>query len=174
MPYYLYKFTSVYLPTRSVAKASPQPPNINEEEKRIKRLEKLKRDVQNIKNERDELQTILANYSIKDLNNRINFETFMLEMQHDQVMTDLKRMPQEISEALDKCKELTKENQFYCLRNCNVLIESKFIQHKVRMLQKDNRQLFGEQNALEECNRETKILCKEGSQKIKTYVASSS
>ena len=44
---------------------------------------------------------------------RINFETFMLEMQHDQVMTDLKRMPQDISEALSKCKQLTKENQFY-------------------------------------------------------------
>ena len=44
---------------------------------------------------------------------RINFETFMLEMQHDQVMTDLKRMPQDISEALYKYKELTKENQFY-------------------------------------------------------------
>ncbi|XP_021045234.1 disks large homolog 5-like [Mus pahari] len=97
----------------SVAKASPKPPNINEEEKRINRLEKLKRDLQNIKNERDKLQRILANYTNKDLNNRINFETFMLEMQHDQVMTDLKRMPQDISEALDKCKELTKENQFY-------------------------------------------------------------
>ena len=44
---------------------------------------------------------------------RINYETFMLEMQHDQVMTDLKRMPQDISEALSKCKQLTKENQFY-------------------------------------------------------------
>ena len=44
---------------------------------------------------------------------RINFETFMLEMQHDQVMTDLKRMPQDISEALYKYKELIKENQFY-------------------------------------------------------------
>ena len=44
---------------------------------------------------------------------RINFETFMLEMQHDQVMTYLKRMTQDISEALYKYKELTKENQFY-------------------------------------------------------------
>ena len=44
---------------------------------------------------------------------RINFETFIIKMQHDQVMTDLKRMPQDISEALYKCKELTKENQLY-------------------------------------------------------------
>ena len=44
---------------------------------------------------------------------RIKIKTFMLKMQHDQVMTDLKRMPQDISEALSKCKQLTKENQFY-------------------------------------------------------------
>ena len=44
---------------------------------------------------------------------RIKIRTFMLKMQHDQVMTDLKRMPQDISEALSKYKELTKENQFY-------------------------------------------------------------
>ena len=59
---------SVYLPTGSFRKASPQTPNINENEKRIKRLEKLKRDLQNIKNERDILQGILAKY--KDLNDR--------------------------------------------------------------------------------------------------------
>ncbi|EDL20671.1 uncharacterized protein LOC385138 [Mus musculus] len=149
----------------SFRKASPQTPNINENEKRIKRLEKLKRDLQNIKNERDELQGILAKY--KDLNDRINFETFMLEMQHNQVMTDLKRMPQDISEALYKYKQLTTENQFYCCRNCHLLIESKLIQHKVRILWKENRQLLREQIASEECNIKTKILCKEGSQKIK-------
>ena len=40
---------------------------------------------------------------------RNNFETFMLKMQHYQVMTDLKKMTQEISEALYKFKELTKK-----------------------------------------------------------------
>lgn len=44
---------------------------------------------------------------------RTNFENMMLEMQHDQVMSDLKKIPQEISEALYKCKELSKENQLY-------------------------------------------------------------
>uniref|UniRef100_L7N292 Predicted gene 3573 n=1 Tax=Mus musculus TaxID=10090 RepID=L7N292_MOUSE len=149
----------------SFRKASPQTPNIDENEKRIKRLEKLKRDLQNIKNERDILQGILAKY--KDLNDRTNFETFMLEMQHNQMMTDLKRMSQDISEALYKCQHLTKENQLYCCRNCHLLIESNLIQHKVRMLWKENRQLLRKQIALEECNIKTKILCKEGSQKIK-------
>eukprot|EP00072_Mus_musculus_P062252 XP_011243563.1 PREDICTED: disks large homolog 5-like [Mus musculus] len=153
----------------SAGEASQQAPTINEQEKRHERLEKLKRELQNIKNARDELQGILANYTNKDLNDRINFETFMLEMQHDQVMTNLKRMPQDISEALSKCKQLTKENQFYCFRNCHLLIESNLIQHKVRMLRKENRQLLREQIALEEGNTETKILCKEGSQKIKDH-----
>ena len=44
---------------------------------------------------------------------KIKIRTFMLKMQDDQVMTDLKRIPQDISEALYKYKELTKENQFY-------------------------------------------------------------
>ena len=59
----------------------------------------------------------------------------------------------------------------FCLwlscRNCHLLIESNLIQHKVRMLWKENRQLLRKQIALEECNIKTKILCKEGSQKIK-------
>ncbi|XP_021010698.1 uncharacterized protein LOC110288785 [Mus caroli] len=165
LPYYLYKVTSVFLPTGSVGEPSPQPPTINEQEKRCERLEKLKRELQNIKNARDKLQGILANYTI---NNRINFETYMLEMQHDQVMTDLKRMPQGNSEALSKCKELTKENQWFNFRKCHLLIESKLKQHKVRMLRK-NRQLLREQIALAECNIATKILCKEGSQKIKDH-----
>ena len=44
---------------------------------------------------------------------KIKIRTFMLKMQDDQVMTDLKRIPQDISEALYKYKELSKENQFY-------------------------------------------------------------
>jgi hypothetical protein len=37
---------------------------------RMKMLGKLKRDLQSITNERDELQEILANYTKKDLNKR--------------------------------------------------------------------------------------------------------
>ncbi|EDL33987.1 mCG1045536, partial [Mus musculus] len=113
-----------------------------------------------------QLQGILANYTNKDLNNReIKIKTFMLKMQHYQVMTDLKRMPQDISEALFKCKELTKENQFYCIGQCYLQSESNHLQHKVRMLWKENRQLLEEQIASEECSNESKRLCKEGSLK---------
>ena len=44
---------------------------------------------------------------------RNNFEKFMLTMQYHQMMTDLKKMPQEINEALSKSQELTKKNHSY-------------------------------------------------------------
>lgn len=70
LPYYLYKVTSVFISTGCAGEASIQAPTINEQEKRHERLEKLKRELQNIKNARDELQGILANYTNKDLNDR--------------------------------------------------------------------------------------------------------
>jgi hypothetical protein len=70
LPYYCYKVTSVFLPTGSAGEVSPQAPTINEQEKRQERLEKLKRELQNIKNARDKLQGILAYYTRKDLNDR--------------------------------------------------------------------------------------------------------
>jgi hypothetical protein len=59
----------------------------------------------------------------------------------------------------------------FCLwlsfRTCHLLTECNHIKQKVRMLRKENRQLFAEQKALEECNILRKILCKEDSQKNK-------
>lgn len=40
---------------------------------------------------------------------RLNFELEMLNMEHKKVMVDLEKFPNEISEALNKCKELTEE-----------------------------------------------------------------
>ena len=54
---------------------------------------------------------IFAHWAIPS--HRKNFEEFMLMLQYHQMMSDLKKMPQEISEALSKSTELTKENQSY-------------------------------------------------------------
>uniref|UniRef100_UPI00402BE4F5 disks large homolog 5-like n=1 Tax=Arvicanthis niloticus TaxID=61156 RepID=UPI00402BE4F5 len=151
---------------RSVGKESSQAYTISEQEQRMKRLEKLKRDLQRMNNERDKLRGILAHYTNKDLNNRFNFDTMMLEMQHDQVMTDLKHIPQQISEALYKCQELTKNNQLYCIRSCHLLTESLHMKSEVKMLWNENRQLFKEQITLEVCSKETRRLCVEASMKI--------
>ncbi|XP_034349593.3 disks large homolog 5-like [Arvicanthis niloticus] len=152
--------------TWSVGKESSQAYTISEQEQRMKRLEKLKRDLERMKNERDELRGILAHYINKDLNKRFNFETTMLEMQHDQVMSELKNIPQQISEALYMCQELTKNNQLYSIRNCHLLTESLHMKSEVKMLWNENRQLLKEQITLEVCSKETRRLCVEASMKI--------
>nr|XP_034349997.1 uncharacterized protein LOC117702877 [Arvicanthis niloticus] len=151
---------------RSVGKESSQAHTISEQEQRMKRLEKLKRDLERMKNERDELRGILAHYINKDLNKRFNFETTMLEMQHDQVMSELKNIPQQISEALYMCQELTKNNQLYSIRNCHLLTESLHMKSEVKMLWNANRQLLKEQITLDVCSKETRRLCVEASMKI--------
>uniref|UniRef100_UPI001486F16F disks large homolog 5-like n=1 Tax=Arvicanthis niloticus TaxID=61156 RepID=UPI001486F16F len=151
---------------RSVGKESSQTYTISEQEQRVKRLEKLKRDLERMKNERDELRGILAHYINKDLNKRFNFETTMLEMQHDQVMSELKIIPQQISEALYMCQELTKNNQLYSIRNCHLLTESLHMKSEVKMLWNENRQLLKEQITLDVCSKETRRLCVEASMKI--------
>ncbi|GAB1298819.1 Predicted gene 8005 [Apodemus speciosus] len=147
------------LKIRSVGKASSQPSNINEEEQIMKRLDKLKRDLQKMENERDEFKENLAHYTKQDLSDRNNFETFMLKMQYHEMMTNLKKMPQELSGALSKCKELSKENQMYWMSKNHLLGESNHQKHKVKMLWTENRHLLQEQIALEEDTKLTNILC---------------
>lgn len=42
---------------------------------------------------------------------RLNFELEMLTMEHNQLMSDLQKLPMEISDALDKCKRLMEETE---------------------------------------------------------------
>ena len=44
---------------------------------------------------------------------RLNFELEMLNMEHNQVMADLQRLPMEMSDALDKCNELVEETESF-------------------------------------------------------------
>lgn len=44
---------------------------------------------------------------------RINVESEMVVMQHQQMMTDLQKMSQLINEALSKSNQLTKQKQWY-------------------------------------------------------------
>ncbi|XP_076562373.1 disks large homolog 5-like [Arvicanthis niloticus] len=90
----------------------------------------------------------------------------MLEMQHEQVMTDLKKIPQQICEALYKCQELIQENQLYCIRNCHLLTESFHMKKQVKILWNEYRQLLREQIALDVCSNETKRLYVEASTNI--------
>lgn len=44
---------------------------------------------------------------------RNNFESEMLMMQHEEVMTDMKKMREQVNRALVKCTHLTLENDWY-------------------------------------------------------------
>jgi len=44
---------------------------------------------------------------------RNNFESEMLMKQHQEVMTDMQKMSEQINYALVKCKHLTLENDWY-------------------------------------------------------------
>ncbi|XP_032773135.1 uncharacterized protein LOC116913103 [Rattus rattus] len=101
--------------SKSDQKASSQPSTTPVEEERMKRLEKLKIALQKMQKERDELRRILADYPGKNLNDRNNFESEMLMMQHEEVMTDMKKMSEQVNRALVKCKHLTLENDWYWL-----------------------------------------------------------
>lgn len=62
--------------------------------------------------------------------------------------------------------EVTLFSLWLSITHCHLLSESNHLQHKVRMLWKKKVQLPGEHIALEECSKESKRLCKEGSLKI--------
>lgn len=132
----------------------------------MNRVEKLKIALHKMQNEREELRGILSYYPSEDFNNRINFESEMLMMQHQEVMTDLQKMPQQICETLYKTNQLTKENQCYCLRYCLLLTESIQLKQKAKRARIDNRELLLDQIALEESIKETARFCVEASMKI--------
>ncbi|OBS68152.1 hypothetical protein A6R68_03302, partial [Neotoma lepida] len=107
-----YKFICLYLPAGTTGEEPPQLSTFTEEEQQMKNIEKLTIQLHNITLERNELRGILANYN-KDLNNRLNFELEMLKKEHQQVMSDLQKLPMEMIEALDKCKHLMEANECY-------------------------------------------------------------
>ncbi|XP_063140927.1 uncharacterized protein Dlg5l2 [Rattus norvegicus] len=152
-------------------KASSQPSTGPVEEERMKHLENLKTALHKMQNERDELRRILAYYPRKNLNDRINFESEMLMMQHQQVMTDLQKMRQQINEGLWKSNQLRKQNQLYCLRYSLLRSESIRLKHNVKRAQNENRELLWEQIALEESIKETARFRVEAS--MKNHVTSS-
>ncbi|XP_059108492.1 disks large homolog 5-like isoform X1 [Peromyscus eremicus] len=83
------------------------------QEEQMKKIEKLTSRLHNMTRKRNELRGILANYTNKDLINRLNFELEMLKLEHKQVMSDLQKLPIEITDALDKCMGLIEETESF-------------------------------------------------------------
>ncbi|XP_050999301.1 disks large homolog 5-like [Acomys russatus] len=146
----------------STGKASSQASTITEQEQHRKKLEKLTIQMHSMTCERDELCGILARYTDKDLNNRLNFELAILNMEHQKVMLALQKLPKELREAWDKYKELAQETESCC----RLLIEWTKLKHAVKSLRRENRKLQREQVLLQKSWEETKRLCEEAHEKI--------
>ncbi|XP_052588293.1 RB1-inducible coiled-coil protein 1-like [Peromyscus californicus insignis] len=137
-----------------------------EQEQEMKKLEKLTIRLHDMECERNELRGILANYTNKDLNNRLNFELEMLEMEHKQVMSALQKLPMEISDALNKCKGLIEETEYFSYLHGRFLQECNHLKRNVRVLTIQNTQLWKEQIELQKTCEEVKKLLKEAHEKI--------
>ncbi|XP_076400867.1 disks large homolog 5-like isoform X1 [Peromyscus maniculatus bairdii] len=137
-----------------------------EQEQDMKKIEKLTICLHDMECERNELRGILANYNCKDLKNRLNFETEMLEMEHKQVMLALQEMPLEMSEALDKCKGLIEETEYFSYLNGQVLPECNQLKNNVHLLRHQNMLLWKEQIEEHETCEQLKKLLKEAHEKM--------
>ncbi|CAH7125090.1 Gm3138 [Phodopus roborovskii] len=135
-------------------------PTFTEQEQQLTEVEKLTIQLQSMTYEQIELRGILDNYISKDLNNRLR-SLEMLKKEHKQVMLDLQKLPVEISDALNKCKRLTEENESYIYLNSLVLQELTPLKTNVHVLRLENGKLLEEQIGLEESCEEVKKLFKE-------------
>ncbi|ERE88190.1 putative disks large-like protein [Cricetulus griseus] len=131
----------------------------------MEKLEELSFKLRSKNYERIELSTIIANYTKKNLNNRLNsFE--MMKREHKQVMSDLQILPLEISDSLNKCKQLIEENESYSYLHSLILRDLTQVKNNVHMLRMEKRKLWEEQIALQETCEEVKRLFKEVQEKI--------
>eukprot|EP00073_Rattus_norvegicus_P048581 XP_017450829.1 PREDICTED: uncharacterized protein LOC108349419 isoform X1 [Rattus norvegicus] len=112
LSYQICTFTCVYLSTGFGRKALSEN-FISNHEKRIKKLEELKSEIQKCKSERDELSQILDLYVNDGLNYRLNVELPVLKSQHEMRMMDMHKMTNSISDTVEKYKELIQVNNSY-------------------------------------------------------------
>ncbi|XP_040596680.1 disks large homolog 5-like [Mesocricetus auratus] len=150
---------------RTTGEAPSQHFTFTEQNRQMEKSEELTFELQHKKYEQIELRTILASYTKKNLNNRLNsFE--MMKKDHKQVMSDLQKLPLEISDALNKCKQLTEEKESYSYLHSLILRDLTQVKNNVHELRMEKRQLWQEQTALRETCEEVKNLFKEVQEKI--------
>ncbi|KAM7331735.1 hypothetical protein ACRRTK_008443 [Alexandromys fortis] len=150
---------------RSTGKTST-PNSVTGQEQQMNKVATLTLQLQMMTQERNELRGILANYTNKDLNNRLNFELEMVNMEHKKVLLDLRKFPMEMREALSKCKELTEETVSYSILHNQLLSERTQLKKKVSMLREENQKLWREQISLQEFCEKVKNLYEETDEKF--------
>ncbi|XP_076400207.1 disks large homolog 5-like isoform X2 [Peromyscus maniculatus bairdii] len=150
---------------RTTGKAPTQTSTSTEQEQQMTKLEKLTLQRQSITYERVELHGILGTYIDKDLQNRLNsFE--MLKKEHKQVMLDLQKLPMEISDGVNKVKQLIEENVSYSYLHGQVLQDWTELKENVHVLRLKNRLPWKEQIEMQESCEELKRQLKEAQEMI--------
>nr|XP_042124351.1 uncharacterized protein LOC121825460 [Peromyscus maniculatus bairdii] len=150
---------------RTARKASSTPFFLTEQEQQLNQVEKLELQLQMMMNDRNELREFLSHYN-NELNNRLNLEHEMQNTEHKKDMSDVKKLPKAISEALYKCIELSEKTKIYHTLYSQHLSEQIQLKEKVRILLEDKKNLQGEQILLQESHAEAKRLCEESHEKI--------
>ncbi|CAH6779993.1 1700049E17Rik2 [Phodopus roborovskii] len=150
---------------RSTRKTPSQLSTITKEAQQMEMLEELSIKLQSMKYERIQLRAILASYTKKNLNNRLNsFE--MMRKDHERVMSDLQKLPLEISDSMNKCNQLIEENESYSYLHSLILRDLTQVKKHVHVLRLEKRKLWEEQIALQGTCEEVKKLFKEVQEKI--------
>nr|XP_042140512.1 uncharacterized protein LOC107401188 isoform X3 [Peromyscus maniculatus bairdii] len=90
----------------------------------------------------------------------------MLKKEHKQVMSDLQKMPMEISDSVNKVKQLIEENVSYSYLHSQVLRDCIQLKKNVHLLRLKNRLLRKEQIKLQESCEELKRQLKEAHEMI--------
>ncbi|XP_059130065.1 disks large homolog 5-like isoform X2 [Peromyscus eremicus] len=150
---------------RTTGKTPTQTSTSTEQEQQMTKLEKLTLQLQSITYERIELHGILTSYTDMDLQNRLN-SFGMLKKEHKQVMSALQKLPMEISDDVNKVKQLIEENVSYSYLHSQVLRDWTQRKESVHVLRLKNRQLWKEQIELHESCEELKRLLKEAHEMI--------
>ncbi|XP_040592653.1 uncharacterized protein LOC110343802 isoform X1 [Mesocricetus auratus] len=151
---------------RTTEEAPSQLSTFTKQDKQMEKLEELTIKLQSIKNEQIEMSAFLESYTKIDFYNRLkSFE--MMKKVHKQVMCDLQRFPLEISDNLNKCKQLIEENnKCYSFLHRIGLPDLTQLKNNVHALKLENEKLLEEQIALQETCEEVKKLLKEVQEKI--------
>ncbi|XP_037064189.1 disks large homolog 5-like [Peromyscus leucopus] len=149
----------------TTGKSPTQTSTYTDQEQQMTRLEKLTLQLQSITYKQIELRGILGSYIDKDLQNRLN-SFGMLKKEHKQVTSDLQKMPMEISDGVNKVKQLIEENVSYSYHHSQVLRDCTQMKKNVHLLRLKNRLLWKEQIELQESYEELKRQLKESHEMI--------
>ncbi|XP_076400370.1 disks large homolog 5-like [Peromyscus maniculatus bairdii] len=91
---------------------------------------------------------------------------WMLKKEHKQMMSDLQKMPMEISDGVNKVKQLIEENVSYSYLHSQVLRDCTQLKENVYLLRLKNRLLWKEWIELQESCEELNRLLKEAHEMI--------